>query len=57
MISRYLGTEDYKFWLNNANHSNLANIPEVLHRYRKYDQQIRNKINAPIGYKVKNLKY
>ncbi|MDR9367200.1 MAG: hypothetical protein RI575_17835, partial [Balneolaceae bacterium] len=36
----YPKAEDYKLWLEIADHKKLANIPEILHRYRIHNQQI-----------------
>ncbi len=35
----YPKAEDYKLWLDIAKHKKLANIPEILHRYRIHDRQ------------------
>lgn len=37
--SNHPKAEDYKLWVDIAGHKKLANIPEVLHRYRLHDQQ------------------
>lgn len=37
--SRYPKAEDYKLWIDIAKHKKLANIPEILHRYRIHQSQ------------------
>lgn len=37
--SNHPKAEDYKLWLEIARYKKLANIPQILHRYRIHDQQ------------------
>lgn len=56
----YDGAEDYDLWLRFSQHTLLANIPEILLRYRKHEQQITqrqavDKINSANRLRLEQL--
>ena len=42
----YLHAEDYEFWVRCARHTDMANLPEVLTRYRDHLDNISNRYHA-----------